>query len=65
LIAMEDILSPRARCGRCGRFVKRGLFNVMRHYWDKCPERQIIIFSLDPSKCKLIKLKQLRDEKTN
>jgi len=49
-------LSPRGRCFTCGRFIKRGLFNYIRHL-DKCPERQIMIFSLKPINCKLIKLK--------
>jgi hypothetical protein len=57
---MKSELSPRGRCFRCGRFVKRGLFNSVRHYWDECPEKQIILFSLDPTKCKLIKLKDMK-----
>jgi hypothetical protein len=52
---MEAKLNPYGRCPDCGRFVKRGLWNFIRHVQDKCPEKELIIFSIKG--CKLIKLK--------
>jgi len=57
---MQDKLSPRGRCFRCGRFVKRGIMNIARHSVDECPEKQVILFSLDPTKCRLVKLKDMK-----
>jgi len=53
-----DKLSKNGRCMKCGRFIKRGLYNYILHY-DICPERIILIFSLDHKKCKLTKLKNI------
>lgn len=51
-----NFLKPYGRCPECGRFVKRGLSYYARHQ-DKCPEKTIFLFSMNPSKCKLIKRK--------
>jgi hypothetical protein len=58
---MKDKLSPRGRCHICGRFMKRGLLNWIKHY-DKCLERKIIFFSLDPTKCRVGKYKEILNE---
>ena len=49
-----DIVS---RCEMCGRYVKRGIFNVANHT-DKCPERKVILW--DGKSSKLVKQKSLK-----
>lgn len=48
-----------SRCPRCGRFIKRGIFNVSRHTVSECPESEIIVWGTMPdgSKAKMIKRK--------
>ena len=44
-----------SRCKICGRFVKRGIWNHIKHY-EVCPERELILISKN-WEFKLVKLK--------
>jgi len=50
------------RCIRCGRFIKRGLWNFIKHD-EGCPERKIIIFTT--KYYKLIKQKDVKKYNTS
>jgi hypothetical protein len=56
---MENKLNHYGRCSDCGRFIKRGLWNFIRHVQNECPEKELIIFSITKG-CKLIKLKNYK-----
>jgi hypothetical protein len=43
------------RCPTCGRFVKRGLWNMIKHS-EICPERELLIL-LHGFKVKIVKYK--------
>ncbi len=37
-------LELKGRCFKCGRYMKRGLFNWMDHLYDQCPKKNIVTF---------------------
>ncbi len=42
-------LKPYERCPKCGRFIKRELFNFIRHTFHECPEQQLFVYSINGS----------------
>jgi hypothetical protein len=42
-------LKSHGRCPTCGRFVKRGLWNMIKHT-EVCPERELLLIGRNISK---------------